>query len=755
LRTLIVRKIFRAGRIFLFNSLVLASIQAFPCSGFADPVIDGRLDEPEWAEAQVFQDFVVVEPLTYGTPRMRTEARLMSLPEGLAIAIICEQPEDIRTRTITQRDPERFDSDVVNLMIDFDGKGEKIYQFSVSISGAYRDGTLDYKNNLNKDWDGVWQRAVYEDKERWTVEMLLPWSIVAMRGGNGETRRLGVFFQRDIYASGESFAFPKTSTKVSRFMADLEKVDVKLFSKAEFNVWPYAVVMRDLVNDKTKTKAGLDLFWKPTGGFQVAATINPDFGQVESDDLVINFSAIEVMFSDKRPFFTENQAIFDDPLVKNEGVFYTRRVGGARDDNSEVSDIDGAVKVIGSAGPLNYGLFAAREADADEVGRTFYDGRFVLPGEKWLLGTQTTWTERPFLDRTALVNSLNYDIKPGKSLRLLGQFMRSDIDISSDEQDGYGSFNAIQFVPNNRWESEFSLIYYTDTFDINDMGYLRRNDLEEWYLSIKYNQTDFPEDSRTASVTWTAFGQLPYNTEGLKLMENITMMRSQKMRSGSEFSLRLNAALEGYDDMFSRGNGPVYLKNRFNGGLTYSAPRRGAWRKSVGIEFIQEGFEGWGAGLQGSLTWYPYEKLNIDFTLQPRWSSDWLIWLNGDKFGGYSRTNISSKLTANWFPAERHEVRLNAQWLTIDARAEQGYSIGPGGSLVENDEMVSDFAKINFGLQVRYRFEIAPLSEFYIVYSRGGLESIDNPDQSTIELLGDSTGLRDADQILVKLRYGF
>ena len=743
------------GDIFLLNSLLLAAIILSPCISLAELAVDGRLDDPEWSEAQVFRDFVVVEPLTYGAPRLHTEARVTSLPEGLAVAVVCEQPAENRTRTITQRDAERFDSDAVHLMIDFDGKGEKIYQFSVSSSGAYRDGTLDYKYSLNKDWDGMWERAVHEDEQNWTVEMLLPWSIVAMRGGDGSTRRLGVFFQRDVYSSGESFAFPKTSTKLSRFITDLAKVDVQLYSKAEFNVWPYAVVLRDLVDNGATTKAGVDLFWKPTSGFQAAATFNPDFGQVESDDLVINFSAIEVMFSDKRPFFTENQTIFDDALVKNESVFYTRRLGGARDDNRQQSDIDGAVKVIGSAGPLNYGLFAAREADADDVGRSFYAGRFVYPGEKWLVATQTTYTERPFPGRTALVNAFNYDVKPAEKWRFLGQFMRSDIDIDSGDSSGYGSFNAVQFLPNARWEFEFSLLYYDDTLDINDMGYLRRNDIEEWYLSFKHNKTDFPADSHTASVSWTAFTQWPSNMEGVKLNKNIMMIRSQKMRSGSEYSFRFNAMLKGYDDLFSRGHGLVYLKNRFNGGLTYSTPRRGAWRKSIGVEFIQEGYEGWGAGLQGSLTWYPYEKLSIDFSLQPRWSSDWLIWLAEDQFGGYSRSNITGKVTANWFPAEKHEVRLNAQWLTINADGQKGYSIGPRSRLIKNDQMISDFAMINFGLQVRYRYEIAPLSDFYIVYSRGGLDRIDNPGQSTMGLLGDSTSLRNSDQFLVKLRYGF
>ena len=58
-------------------------------------------------------------------------------------------------------------------------------------------------------------------------------------------------------------------------------------------------------------KFGADIQWKPSGSFQLTAALNPDFGQVEADELVVNFDAIEVLFSDKRPFFAENQALFD------------------------------------------------------------------------------------------------------------------------------------------------------------------------------------------------------------------------------------------------------------------------------------------------------------------------------------------------------------------------------------------------------------------------------------------------------------
>jgi hypothetical protein len=85
----------------------------------------------------------------------------------------------------------------------------------------------------------------------------------------------------------------------------------------------------------------------------------------------------------------------------------------------------------------------------------------------------------------------------------------------------------------------------------------------------------------------------------------------------------------------------------------------------------------------------------------------------------------------------------------------QGYQIGPRGRLIPYSNAVNDFSMLNFGLQLRYRYEIAPLSDFYIVYSRGGLDRIENSDESTLGLLGSSMDLRDSDQMLVKLRYRF
>ena len=745
---------FRGNFILIKIALILIVTLVEPCIGFAAIDVDGCLNEPEWEEAKVFRDFVVIEPLTLDTPSLPTKALLLSLPEGLAVAFICDHPPEVkRTRTITPRDVRKFESDAVSLIIDFDATGEIAYEFDVSLSGSYAEGIITNENSSNYDWDALWQCAVNEESQRWTVEILLPWSIAAMRQTVGETRQIGVSFQREIYKTQERLAFPMEILDRSRLVSDLAKIEVKCYSAQEFDLWPYITVLNDLLHDSITTKAGLDVFWKPSGGFQVSATLNPDFGQVESDDLVIDFSAVETSYNDKRPFFTENQGIFQSQTPKGDQIIYTRRIGGPSDKDGNASDIDGAIKIIGSTESINYGVFTAQEAD--DEGRSFYAGRVVFPAANWSVGALSTYVDSPFLNRYALVNTIDYYLKWSDSWRLLGQFINSEIDTDVVDNSSYGGYSLFEYTPNEQWLQELILIRYDDSLDINDMGYLIRNNLEEMTFSSEYRQTDFPENSRLSAVTWLIKMTMSRNTDDIKLPGTIVFSRSEKIRSGSNMSIQINLQTDGYDDLISRGNGLVWLNERWGATFSYGTPRRGAWSKSLALKIFQEGYEDWGAGIQCNVTWYMHEKLNFDLSLNPSWSRDWLIWLQSDHFGSYSRRQASSEIAANWFPAEKHEIRMRAQWLTINADSGQGYRLGLNSRLVQDNNPIENFAVINYGFQLRYRYEIAPLSDFYFVYSRGGIENIDNPDKSTLSLLGASTRIRNADQILVKLRYRF
>jgi hypothetical protein len=299
------------------------------------------------------------------------------------------------------------------------------------------------------------------------------------------------------------------------------------------------------------------------------------------------------------------------------------------------------------------------------------------------------------------------------------------------------------------------LIHYDDKLELNDMGFLRRNNYQEFMFRALWSKTDFAEDSDTADVTWALMNILSRNTDGDRFPANFQLSRDQDMRNGASMSLNLGYQTDGYDDKFSRDNRVMYINERWGGSASYTTQRHGAWRESIGTEVFQEGYAGWGFGLNGNGTWYPNDNLNLGFDLNVKWSDDWLNWLQGNQIGDYSRRQVTGKISGNWFPAEKHEFRLLAQWVTVNADAIQCYRIGENGRLTPDNYHINDFAAINFGLQFRYRYEIAPLSYLYVVYSRGGLNSIDSPDQSTAGLLSDSTTLRDSDQICVKIQYRF
>ena len=97
----------------------------------------------------------------------------------------------------------------------------------------------------------------------------------------------------------------------------------------------------------------------------MTAAINPDFGQVESDDLVVNFSAFETYVDEKRPFFTENQSLFDSAHWEDQ-LLYSRRIGGgAASGVGELVDIDLAVKLTHFGKSLDMGLFVVSEDKSD------------------------------------------------------------------------------------------------------------------------------------------------------------------------------------------------------------------------------------------------------------------------------------------------------------------------------------------------------------------------------------------------------
>ncbi len=718
--------------------------------------VDGRIDPAEWQGARHVTDFRQVQPLSGEPASQPTEAWILATPEGLAIGFRNTQAPDVpRTRQRVQRD---FDEQVdrVNLMVDFDGGGRTGYNFTVSSTDGIADAVITNETQFNDDWDGNWRHAVSEDAAGWSVELLVPWYIAPMARAEGDRRTLKIYLDRVIGSTGERAAWPAASFERSRFLSDFTPVEVAAYSQSLLAITPYASALYDNVRGDGTLDGGADVFWKPNGQFQMTATINPDFGQVESDDLVVNFDATETFVSDKRPFFTENQGLFEFTTPSDfSQLLYTRRVGAPADDGSAAGDITAAVKVNGSVGATQYGLFAADEAD--EVGRTFSALRLVHDFDTQNIGAMLTHVDRPWLDREATVFGIDHNWRPTPRWNVKTRVFGSRIDQSGSTQTDSGATVWADYEMEHGWRQQWIAMHFGNDLQINDAGYLSRNSTNYLHWELLRRFAHLPDASRYASKDWRGRISTSYNDRGEKLNDQFRLSREGRLRNGSYEYAQVNINSAGVDDLLTRGHGSVRKPASFGADYQYQRPRKGNWAHEVEAELFSGGLAGnsdIGYSLRYDATYFISDAFSVIAGFYGEQRPDWLVWQRENLIGSFEGRELDLNAGVDWSIDNRQELRVKLQAIALDAALRQGWRVDALGHAVATDEPVDDFSVRNLGFQIRYRYEVAPLSYLYVVYGRGGYRQDAFSDEPG-HLLRDTFALRDDEQFFVKFSYRF
>lgn len=722
--------------------------------------IDGHIGPGEWDGARHVTDFRQTEPLTGNPAEYPVEAWVLATPHGLAVGVRVSQPPGVpRTGQRVQRDFQD-NVDRVNVSVDFDGDGRTGYNFVVASTGAVGDAVITGESNFNPDWDGIWQHAVSQDPQGWTAEFLIPWYTAPMQHAAGGQRTIGINIDRVIASRGLRAAWPVVSYTRPRFLSEFAKIDVAAYSQSLLAISPYVSVLHDNVGDASGISKGADVFWKPNGQFQLTATLNPDFGQVESDDLVVNFGAIETFFSDKRPFFTENQGLFAFSLLDdNSALVYTRRVGGPADDGNGVSDIDAAVKVNGSVGDTNYGVLAADERG--DTGRRFTAARVVHDWDTQSLGVLVTNVDRPFLGRQATVVGIDHRWHPGPSVTIATNLVGSDIDEGGGTTRGFGATFVADWEMNDVWRQQWLAMHFDDRLQVNDFGYLARNNMDYTHWQVSRRQADLPADSAYNSHDWHFRIDALDNDHGLRLRRQLRIERDSDLRNGANETVTVNVNTAAWDDLLTRGNGALLLPPSFEMEVERNTPRRGNWSSNWSVDVESGGVDHGGVDLDHwpgyevkvIPTYYVSDAFNVSLGFGYKRDPDWLVWQHDNLIGQFDQHMLELDAGFVWSIGDRQELRLKLQAIGLDANLRDAWRV-TGGHAVRSDDPVDDFSVRNLGLQLRYRYELAPLSYLYVVYGRGGYLLDDEPDDA-LGLLKNSFSLRDSDQLLIKVNYRF
>ena len=356
--------------------------------------VDGRLGEAAWSDARSVTDFVQGVPVEGADPEQRTVVRLVFDDEAIYVGARLSEAATGIARQLVRRD-ETGQADYFEVAFDPNLDRRTGYRFRVTAAGVQGDAYLYEDNREDESWDAVWESDVTVDADGWTVEMRIPWSQIRYAPSAG-AQTWGVNFVRWRVEAGERTYYalePRNQHgKVSFFRpmrgvqvpASVRRVEVRPYVLARGRTGPSEAGDPFFDGTAGDAQGGFDLRYGLGSAFTLDATVNPDFGQVELDPAVINLSAFETFFPEKRPFFVEDARILDFDLSGHRNsLFYSRRIGreprGRRPAGASYTDVPdqstilGAAKLTGrTSGGLSLGVLTAMTAAED--GRAFFPG---------------------------------------------------------------------------------------------------------------------------------------------------------------------------------------------------------------------------------------------------------------------------------------------------------------------------------------------------------------------------------------------
>ncbi len=749
--------------------------------------IDGRLDEAVWQSVPYIDDFLVIEPDTMAPVPYATRLRMFASERGLYVGFELDQPAETLVSRLSARDQRQINRDAVFITLDSSGEGRYGYWFGVALGDSLLDGTVLPERRYGADWDGPWYGASAQTDTGWSAEMFLPWSMMSMPADT-DLRRMGVFVSRRVAHLNQRWAWPPIPDTQQVFLSALPLLEMEgVGPRQQYSLYPYVSSTLDEVQGRTEYRAGMDLFWRPSTNFQLSATLNPDFGNVEADDVIVNLTAFETFFPEKRLFFLEGQEIFvATPRAAGGGrdgpttLLNTRRIGGAvqrpatpdgfsvaPDQLNQQAELLGAGKVTGQQGAWRYGVLFAGERDSrfravgeDDAMRLNQDGSNygiarvlyedspggAYRGLGWM-GTLTTHDARQV--GTQGVDA-HYLTASGR-LNIDAQVLWSNPD---DGPHGRGAFVDLRYSPQRGRNHIVALDYFDRQIDINDLGFQRRNDL----LGTRYVYVRRSSDFRLArdQETQLILSQ-EWNHDHQSVRSGVFLSTWIERDDLSRWRGELNYFPARYEDRNSFGNGVYRIDARTQVGLGYSTDSARPLAAQFDGRYQGEDLGGSLYSLQGRLIWHPQSRLTTDLTMLYRDRDGWLLHQGGRQFATFAAEEWQTRLSFNFFLTARQQLRAALQWVGIDASAQDYYLVPerPGALLPDSlpdGAAPADFSISTLNLQLRYRWEIAPLSDIFVVYTRNSRLRGDAGQRFT-QLFRDAYDEPLAEQLVVKFRY--
>jgi hypothetical protein len=337
------------------------------------PAIDGRLDEAVWSMAPAGTDFIQTRPTPGAPSTQQTDVRFAYDDDAIYVAVrLHDSAPDSIVGQLARRDQGVY-SDWVFICLDSYYDRRTGFVFAVNPKGVKVDLLLYDDTNDDESWDAIWDVGTHQDSTGWTAEFRIPLSQLRYSTKNLSVENIvwGMNVLRKIARNGEEAFWSPVRRDVNELVSafgDLQglqalkaprRVELVPYSMSRVVHAPGDAADPFFRKNDGALGVGADLKLGLTSDLTLTATINPDFGQVEADPSVVNLTAYETFFPEKRPFFVEGFDIFRAPIgvgdgdMGNESLFYSRRIGrspqGGTPDNANYSHSPESATILGAA----------------------------------------------------------------------------------------------------------------------------------------------------------------------------------------------------------------------------------------------------------------------------------------------------------------------------------------------------------------------------------------------------------------------
>jgi Domain of unknown function (DUF5916)/Carbohydrate family 9 binding domain-like len=644
-------------------------------------VNNGELSDEIWQLSNAVDAFVQRDPEEGGTPSQRTEFRVAYDMTTLYVKVRAFDSEASRIRGyLTRRDADS-PSDWIRVLIDSYHDRRTAYEFAVNPVGVKADRYWYNDNSRDDSWDAVWDVKVSTDEQGWTAEFRIPFS--QLRFNPTASSTFGFAVSRQIARLNETSTWPLLARSANGYVSSFGDLGGLSMAGApkRLEIVPYTVA--DLTTQPTggnpllKSSApsgavGMDMKYALTPGLTLTTTINPDFGQVEADPAVVNLSAFETFFSERRPFFIEGLGNLQFGLECPDcnGLFYSRRVGRAPHGTDNLpsgdniytdvpvnSTILGAAKLTGRVGKFAIGVM---EAVQQKESATVFDGlstfrRPVEPLTSYTVGrvrrefrNQSSFggvftaanrqlDTLTFLPGSAYAGGIDWDWRFKSFYSLAGNLIASrvngtaeaidqlqensrhyyqrpdatsfDLDATRTSLSGTAGRFAFSKIGGQRVRFNSNMTFKSPGFDVNEVGFFRRADMINTGNWLQIRSDVPTKRFRNRNINFNYFSS--WNYDGNQLGRGWNVNANVTWINNWEMGGGYGGDEPGFDDRLTRG-GPIGRTNRFQIGWMWLNSDR---RKPVSINtFFGRGGDGQGSGFRDfnpELTFRPSTAINV------------------------------------------------------------------------------------------------------------------------------------------------